>query len=150
MYGIHVSTSTLSAITDSLISELKQSRERPLDSHYPIVWMDAIHYKVKENGRYGSKAIYTLLGLNMDGKKEILGLYASENEGATHWLSVLTELQDRGVEDILIACIDGLSGYPESIESVFPKTEIQLCIIHQTRNSLKYVASKNQKVFMAD
>jgi len=150
MYGIHVSTGTLSAITDSLIGELKQWRERPLDSHYPIVWMDAIHYKVKENGRYESKAIYTLLGLNMEGKKEILGLYTSENEGATHWLSVLTELQNRGVEDILIACIDGLCGFPEAIESVFPKTEIQLCIIHQIRNSLKYVASKNQKEFMAD
>ena len=150
MYGIHVSTGALSAITDSLVSELKQWRERPLDSHYPIVWMDAIHYKVKEDGRYGSKAIYTLLGLNMEGKKEILGLYCSENEGAAHWLSVLTELQNRGVQDILIACIDGLSGFPEAIESVFPKTEIQLCIIHQIRNSLKYVASKNQKAFMAD
>ena len=150
MYGIHVSTGALSAITDSLVNELKQWRERPLDSHYPIVWMDAIHYKVKEDGRYVSKAIYTLLGLNMEGKKEILGLYCSENEGAAHWLSVLTELQNRGVKDILIACIDGLSGFPEAIESVFPETEIQLCIIHQIRNSLKYVASKNQKAFMAD
>jgi len=150
MYGIHVSTGALSAITDRLISELTQWRERPLESHYPIVWMDAIHYKVKEDGRYASKAIYTLLALNMEGKKEILGLYCSENEGAAHWLTVLTELQNRGVEDILIACIDGLSGFPEAIESVFPKTEIQLCIIHQIRNSLKYVGSKNQKEFMTD
>jgi len=150
MYGIHLATGTISAVTDQLLTELKEWRERPLESHYPIVWLDAIHYKIKEDGRYGSKAVYTLLGLNLNGEKEILGLYLSENEGATHWLTVLTELQNRGVEDILIACVDGLTGFPEAIETIFPKTEVQLCIIHQIRNSMKYVASKNQKAFMAD
>ena len=112
--------------------------------------MDAVHYKVKEEGRYIGKAIYTLLGLNLNGKKEILGLYLSENEGASHWLSVLTDLHNRGVEDILVACIDDLKGFPEAIESIYPKTEVQLCIIHQIRSSMKYVASKNQKAFMED
>jgi len=150
MYGVDVSIGTLSAVTDQLLGELKEWRERPLASHYPIVWMDAIHYKIKEDGRYVSKAIYTLLGLNLRGEKEILGIYLSDNEGAHHWLAVLTELQNRGVEDILIACIDGLTGFPEAIASIFPQTEVQLCIIHQIRNSLKYVAAKNQKAFMAD
>ncbi len=150
LYGIEISTGAMTAITDRLTSELQQWRERPLDSHYPIVWMDAVHYKIREEGRYIGKAIYTLLGLTLEGKKEILGLYLSENEGASHWLGVLTDLQNRGVEDILIACIDGLKGFPEAIASIFPKTEIQLCIIHQIRNSMKYVASKNQKAFMAD
>lgn len=150
IYGVEISTGTISAVTDQLLAELKAWRERPLDSHYPIVWLDAIHYKVKENGRYVSKAVYTLLGLNLQGKKEILGIDLSESEGANYWLSVLTGLQNRGVEDILIACIDGLTGFPEAIATIFPKTEIQLCIIHQIRNSLRYVASKNQKAFMAD
>ncbi len=150
LYGVEISTGAMTAITDRLISELEEWRERPLEKVYPIVWLDAVHYKIKEEGRYIGKAIYTLLGLNLEGKKEILGIYLSENEGASHWLSVLTDLQNRGVEDILIACIDGLKGFPEAIESVFPKTEVQLCIIHQIRNSMKYVASKNQKAFMAD
>jgi len=150
MYGLDVSSATISAVTDKLIPELKAWQQRPLDSHYPFVWLDAIHYKVKENGRYGSKAIYTVLGLNMEGKKEILGLYLSQSEGANFWLSVLTDLQNRGIEDILIASVDGLTGFPEAINSIFPETEVQLCIIHQIRNSMKYVASKNQKAFMAD
>jgi len=150
MYGIEIATGTLTAITDQLIPELEAWQQRPLNSVYPIVWMDAVHYKVREGGRYISKAIYTLLGLNIDGEKEILGIYLSDNESASYWLSVLTELQNRGLEDILIACIDGLSGFPEAIASIFPKTEIQLCIVHQIRNSLKYVASKNQKEFMVD
>jgi len=150
MYGVNISTGAMTAVTDQLLAELEEWRERPLESHYPIVWMDAIHYKVKEDGRYVSKAIYTLLGLNLKGEKEILGLYLSDSEGASHWLTVLTELQNRGVEDILIACVDGLKGFPEAIASIFPQTEIQLCIIHQIRNSMKYVASKNQKAFMAD
>ncbi|ABE56993.1 transposase, mutator type [Shewanella denitrificans OS217] len=150
MYGINVSSATINAITDKLIPELKAWQQRPLDSHYPIVWLDAIHYKVKEDGRYISKAVYTLLALNMQGKKEILGLHLSDNEGANYWLSVLTELNNRGVKDILIACVDGLTGFPEAIASIFPNTETQLCVIHQIRNSMKYVASKNQKAFMAD
>jgi len=150
MYGIDVSAGTINAVTDQLLAALKEWRERPLESHYPIVWLDAIHYKIREDGRYVSKAIYTLLGLNLRGEKEILGLYLSDTEGANHWLTVLTELQNRGVKDILIACVDGLTGFPEAIATLFPQTEVQLCIIHQIRNSLKYVASKNKKAFMAD
>ena len=150
LYGIHVSNGTINAVTDKLLPELQAWRERPLEAVYPIVWLDAIHYKIKENGRFISKAVYTILGLNIDGKKELLGLYLSESEGAHHWLSVLTDLHNRGVQDILIACVDGLKGFPEAIESIYPKTEVQHCIIHQIRNSLKYVASKNQKAFMAD
>ncbi len=150
LYGVNISTATLSNITDKLIPELKNWQQRPLESHYPFVWLDAIHYKVKDQGRYVSKAIYTVLGLKLDGTKEILGLYLSENEGANFWLSVLTDMSHRGVQDILIACVDGLTGFPETINSCYPNTEVQLCIIHQIRNSMKYVASKNQKAFMAD
>jgi transposase-like protein len=105
---------------------------------------------VKDDGRYVSKAVYTVLGVNIEGRKEVLGLYVSESEGARFWLSVLTDLNNRGVQDILIAAVDGLTGFPEAINSIFPETEVQLCIIHQIRNSMKYVASKNQKAFMAD
>jgi transposase-like protein len=150
IYAISVSNGTINAITDRLLPELQAWRERDLEAIYPILWLDAIHYKVKENGRYVSKAVYTILGLNIEGKKELLGLYLSDQEGAHHWLSVLTDLQNRGVQDILIACVDGLKGFPEAIESIYPETEIQHCVIHQIRNSIKYVASKNQKAFMAD
>jgi transposase-like protein len=150
MYDISLSNGTLNAVTDKLLPELQAWRERDLEAIYPIVWLDAIHYKIRENGRYTSKAIYTILGLDIEGKKELLGLYLSDQEGAHHWLSVLTDLHNRGVKDILIACVDGLKGFPEAIESIYPGTEIQHCIIHQIRNSMKYVASKNQKAFMAD
>ncbi|MDO6719324.1 IS256 family transposase [Psychrosphaera sp. 1_MG-2023] len=150
LYGIEVSEATISAVTDRLIPELKEWQQRPLDAVYPFVWLDAIHYKIKEDGRYVSKAIYTILGLGVDGKKELLGLYLSESEGANYWLSVLTDLHNRGVEDILIACVDGLTGFPEAIATIYPETEVQQCVIHQIRNSLKYVASKHQKEFMAD
>ncbi len=150
LYGISLSNGTINAVTDKLLPELQAWRERDLEAIYPIVWLDAIHYKVKENGRYSSKAIYTLLGLNIDGRKELLGLYLSDQEGAHHWLGVLTDLYNRGVKDILIACVDGLKGFPEAIESIYPHTEIQHCVIHQIRNSVKYVAAKNQKAFMAD
>jgi len=150
LYGLSLSNGTISAVTDKLLPELQAWRERDLEPIYPIVWLDAIHYKIKENGRYVSKAIYTLLGLNIEGRKELLGLYLSDQEGAHHWLSVLTDLHNRGVKDILIACVDGLKGFPEAIESIYPNTEIQHCVIHQIRNSMKYVASKNQKAFMAD
>ncbi|WGY44836.1 IS256 family transposase [Vibrio sp. ABG19] len=150
MYGIEVSEATITGVTDRLIPELKEWQQRPLDALYPFVWLDAIHYKIKEDGRYVSKAIYTILGLNIEGKKELLGLYLSESEGANYWLSVLTDLYNRGVEDILIACVDGLTGFPEAIATIYPDTEVQQCIIHQIRNSMKYVASKHQKAFMAD
>ena len=150
MYGISVSTATISTITDKLIAEVKAWQSRPLENLYPFVWLDAIHYKIRDKGRYRSKAVYTVLALNMDGKKEVLGLYLSESEGANFWLSVLTDLSNRGVEDILIASVDGLTGFPEAIASIYPDTEVQLCIVHQIRNSLRYVASKNQKAFMVD
>ena len=150
LYGIGVSSATINAVTDKIIPRLKEWQQRPLESHYPFVWLDAIHYQVRESGTYRGKAVYTVLGLKLDGTKEILGLYLSENEGANFWLSILTDISNRGVKDILIASVDGLSGFPEAINSIFPETEVQLCIIHQIRNSMKYVASKNQKAFMAD
>ena len=147
MYGVHFSKPAITTITDKLIPKLEEWRKRPLNSIYPFIYLDAIHYKVREEGTYVSKAFYTVLGVNLEGKKEILGLYLNESEGAKFWLQVLTDLQNRGVEDILIASIDGLKGFPEAINSVFPNTEIQLCIVHQIRNSLKYVGSKYQKQF---
>jgi len=150
LYGIEVSEATISAVTDQLIPELKAWQSRPLEAIYPFIWLDAIHYKVKDEGRYVSKAVYTILGLNTEGRKELLGLYLSESEGANYWLSVLTDLHNRGVKDILIASVDGLTGFPEAIGSIYPDTEVQLCVIHQICNSMKYVASKNQKEFMRD
>lgn len=150
LYGLEVSTGTLSAVTDKIIQTVKEWQARPLASMYPIVWLDAIHYKIRENGKVVSKAVHTILGVNLEGRKEVLGLYISEHEGANFWLQVLTDLSNRGVKDILIACVDGLKGFPEAIEAIFPNTEVQLCIVHQIRNSLKYVGSKNQKEFMAD
>lgn len=132
LYGLNLSNASISAVTDKLLPALEQWRNRPLQSHYPFLWLDAIHYKVKEDGRYVQKAVHTILGLTLEGKKELLGLYLSEAEGANFWLSVLTDLQNRGVEDILIASVDGLKGFPEAINAVFPQTEVQLCIIHQT------------------
>ena len=150
MYAFSVSSATISSITDKVIPELKQWQQRPLEQVYPFVWLDAIHYKIREDGRYVSKAVYTVLALNLEGKKEILGLYLSENEGANFWMSVLADLSNRGLKDILIACVDGLTGFPEAINSIYPQTEVQLCIIHQIRNSIKYVASKHHKAFVAD
>lgn len=150
MYGVHFSKPAITAITDKLIPMLEEWRKRPLNAIYPFIYLDAIHYKVRDEGHYISKAFYTVLGVNLDGKKEILGLYLNQSEGAKFWLQVLTDLQNRGVEDILIASVDGLKGFPEAINAVFPNTEVQLCIVHQIRNSLKYVASKNQKEFVVE
>lgn len=152
MYGIDVSSATISGITDKVIPELRQWQSRSLDAIYPIVWLDAIHYKVrnKDTGLYRNQAVYTILAVNTEGHKELIGLYLSESEGAAYWLNVLTDLNNRGVEDILIACVDGLKGFPEAIAAVFPDTEVQHCVIHQIRNSLRYVGSKHHKAFMAD
>jgi transposase-like protein len=147
IYGVGFSKGAISTVTDKIIPMLTEWKIRPLDKVYPFIYLDAIHYKVKEDGRYISKAFYTVLGVNLDGKKEILGLYLNESEGAKFWLQVLTDLSNRGVKDILIASVDGLKGFPEAINSVFPDTEVQLCIVHQIRNSLKYVGSKYQKQF---
>ena len=150
IYQVSISTATISAVTDKIITTVKEWQARPLEAIYPFIWLDAIHYKVKDGGKYASKAVYTILGVRLDGKKEILGLYLSQSEGANFWLSVLTDLQARGVEDILIASVDGLKGFPEAINSIFPQTEVQLCIVHQIRNSIRYVASKDQKEFAKD
>lgn len=150
IYQISLSTATISTVTDKIIASVKEWQQRPLEELYPFVWLDAIHYKIKENGKYTSKAVYTILGVNLDGKKEILGLYLSENEGANFWLQVLTDLNNRGVKDILIASVDGLKGFPDAINAIFPKTEVQLCVVHQIRNSLRYVTSKDKKEFAKD
>ena len=150
MYDTEISHTVLSQITDKIIPDIKAWQNRSLEAVYPIIWLDAMHFKVKEDGKVVHKALYNILGINKEGKKEILGLYVSESEGANFWLQVLTDLQNRGVKDILIASIDNLSGFSEAITGIFPKTEIQSCIVHQIRNSLKYVASKEQKVFMKD
>ena len=149
--GNRVSADTISAITDRVLPELQSWRTRPLDSVYPIVWMDAIHYKVMDDkNRPVTRAIYNVLGVDRNGHKDLLGMYISRSEGANFWLSVLTDLQTRGVRDILIASVDNLTGFSDAINSVFPETIVQSCIVHQVRNSLKYVASKYQKAFMKD
>ena len=149
--GNRVSAETISSITDRVLPEIKAWRSRTLDAVYPIVWMDAIHYKVTdERGCAVTRAIYNVLGVDKEGHKDLLGMYISKNEGANFWLNVLTDLQNRGVHDILIACVDGLKGFPDAIQSVFPNTTVQLCIVHQIRNSIKYVGSKHQKEFLKD
>jgi putative transposase len=150
MYNMDISHDALSALTEKIIPRVKEWQSRPLEPLWCIVWLDAMHYKVREEGRTVSKAVYNILGVNRHGHKELLGVYVSESEGANFWLSVLTDLQHRGVKDMLISCIDNLKGFSEAINSIFPATEIQSCIVHQIRNSLKYVASKDQKEFMKD
>lgn len=150
MYDVEISHATLSEITERVIPQVKEWQNRPLESLYTIVWLDAMHYKVKDGGRVVPRAVYNVLGVNRYGYKDLIGMYVSESEGSNFWLSVLTDLKSRGVNDILIACIDNLTGFSEAILSVFPGSEIQTCVIHQIRNSLKYVASKDQKVFMQD
>lgn len=149
LYGIDVSTGKLSSITDKIIPLVQEWQGRRLEAVYSIVWLDAMHFKVRESGQVVSKAVYIILGYNMQGKKELLGMYISESEGARFWLSVMTDLQNRGVDDILIACMDNLKGFTEAVESIFPKTDIQLCIIHQVRNSFRYLAYKDSKDFGA-
>lgn len=150
MYDTDISHTVLSQITDRIIPDVKAWQNRPLEPLYCIVWLDAMHYKVKVEGKIVHKALYNILGINKNGQKEILGIYLSESEGANFWLQVLTDLNNRGLEDILIACTDNLKGFTSAILSVFPKAEVQLCIVHQIRNSLKYIASKDQKEFMRD
>ncbi len=150
MYGVTTSPATLSTITDRVIEEVNAWQNRPLESVYPFVWLDAIHYKVKENGGIRSKAVYCILGVNRDGIKELLGMYVGENEGARFWLSVISDLQNRGVKDIIIASIDNLKGLSNAIKSVFPETEVQLCIVHQIRNSMRYVPHKNKTTVLKD
>lgn len=151
LYGIDISPTLVSNITDKIVHLAEQWQSRPLERIYPIVFFDAIHYKVRDQSKkVVSKAAYTCLAVDIEGHKDLLGLWIGEAEGANFWLNILTELKNRGVEDIFIASIDGLKGFPEAINSVFPKTEIQLCVIHQIRNTLRYVASKDQKRFMKE
>lgn len=150
MYLMDVSAAQLSAITDKVIPAMQEWRSRPIDAVYPIVFMDCIHYRVKADGRVVIRSVYNLLGIDIEGKKDLIGIYSAETEGAKFWLSVLTDLKNRGLQDILIACIDGLKGFPEAIASIFPKTQIQLCVVHQIRNSFKYLAYKDKRAFMAD
>ena len=150
MYDMDISHDTLSSITDRILPLVKEWQSRPLDELYCIVWMDAIHYKVKDQGKVKTRAVYNILGINLEGRKELIGVYVSENEGANFWLSVLTDLNNRGVKDMLIACIDNLQGFQQAITSIFPRTEVQSCVVHQIRNSLKYVATKDQKEFLEE
>jgi transposase-like protein len=150
IYGLEISPTMVSNITDSIVVHAKEWQSRPLAEVYPIVFFDAIHYKVRQDGKVISKAAYTCLAIDLEGRKDMLGIWVGEAEGANYWLGILTELKNRGVEDILIASVDGLKGFPEAIESIFPGCEVQQCVIHQIRNTIRYVASKNQKEFMKD
>jgi transposase-like protein len=150
MYGADVSASLISKVTDAVIEQVIEWQSRPLDSVYPIVYLDCIVVKIRQDKQVINKSVYLALGVTMEGQKELLGLWLSENEGAKFWLSVLTELQNRGVNDILIACVDGLKGFPDAITSAYPNTQIQLCIVHMVRNSVRYVPWKDYKAVTAD
>jgi transposase-like protein len=150
MYGADASPALISKVTDAVIEEVVEWQSRPLDAIYPIVYLDCIVVKIRQDKRVINKAVYLALGVNMEGHKELLGLWLAENEGAKFWLSVLTELQNRGVKDILIACVDGLKGFPDAINTAYPESRIQLCIVHMVRNSMKYVPWKDYKHVAAD
>lgn len=150
IYSVDVSPELISDVTDEVIKEVNEWQSRLLDPVYPIVFFDAIVVKIRDEGKVKNKAVYLALGVNCDGKKELLGMWIEDTEGAKFWLKIVTELKNRGVEDILIACVDGLKGFPEAINSIYPQTEIQLCIVHMIRNSLKYVPFKDRKKVAAD
>ena len=150
MYGADASPALISKVTDAVIEEVVEWQSRPLDAVYPIVYLDCIVVKIRQDKRVINKAVYLALGVNMEGHKELLGLWLAENEGAKFWLNVLTELQNRGVKDILIACVDGLKGFPDAINTTYPQTRIQLCIVHMVRNSMKFVPWKDYKAVAAD
>src|SRR5271157_77589 len=150
MYGVDVSAALISTVTEAVMEEVKAWQSRPLDEVYPILYMDELRVKVRDDGHIQNKAIHVAMGVNMEGHKEILGLWTAQNEGAKFWLQVLTDLQNRGVKDIFIACVDGLKGFPETIETVYPSTEVQLCIVHLVRASLGYVSWKQRKAVAGD
>jgi putative transposase len=150
MYGTEVSPTLISSVTDAVIEDAKAWQSRPLDAVYPIVYLDCIHVKARDAGTVRTKAVYLALGLNLSGEKEVLGLWIAQTEGAKFWLQVVTELKNRGVQDIFIACVDGLKGFPEAIETVYPQTAVQLCIVHLVRYSLNYVTWKLRKAVAAD
>jgi transposase-like protein len=149
-YGVEVSATFISQVTNAVMEEVTAWQNRPLDSLYPIVYLDALVVRSRASGAVQNKSVYLALGINMDGEKELLGLWMAQTEGAKFWLSVMTELKNRGLQDMFIACVDGLKGFPEAIEAVYPKTQIQLCIVHQVRHSLRYVSWKQRKVVAAD
>ncbi len=150
IYGAEISATMVSNITEKVVALAEEWQARPLEKAYAYVFFDAIHYKVRDDGKVVTKAAYTVLGVDIMGHKDLLGLWIGENEGAHYWAAVCSELKNRGVEEILIACVDGLKGLPEAIKASFPNTEVQLCVIHQIRNSIRYVGSKYQKEFAAD
>ena len=150
MYGTEVSPTLISNVTDAVVDDVKQWQSRPLDAIYPVVYLDCIHVKVRDAGAVRAKAVYLAIGINMNGEKEVLGLWIAQTEGAKFWLSVVTELKNRGVQDIFIACVDGLKGFPEAIETVYPKAAVQLCIVHMVRNSLNYVGWNKREQVAAD
>ena len=149
IYGVEVSADLVSTVTDSVLEEIKEWQNRPLEALYPIVYFDAVRLKVRDEGQVMNKAAYLAIGVGLDGLKDVLGIWLEKTEGAKFWLKVITELQNRGVRDILIACVDGLKGFPEALESVYPKTEVQLCIVHMVRNSLRFVSYKHRKQLAA-
>lgn len=150
IYGVEVSPTLISNVTDGVMEEVKTWQNRPLDAVYPILYLDALHVKIRDAGHVQNRAIYVALGVQLEGHKEVLGLWAGQAEGAKFWLQVVTELKNRGVQDIFIACVDGLKGLPQAIETVFPKAQVQLCIVHLVRNSLNYVSWKERKAVAAD
>lgn len=150
IYGFEASESFISDVTDKIIPQIEEWQKRPLDSIYPVIFIDAIHYSVRDNGVIRKLAAYVMLGINLEGKKEVLTIQVGENESAKYWLSVLNELKNRGVKDVLIICADGLTGIKDAINAAFPETEYQRCIVHQVRNTLKYVSDKDRKEFAAD
>jgi putative transposase len=150
MYGTEVSPTLISSVTDAVVEEVKTWQSRPLDALYPIVYLDCIHVKVRDAGSVRAKAVYLALGINLAGEKELLGIWIAQTEGAKFWLQVITELKNRGVQDIFIACVDGLKGFPEAIETIYPKTAVQLCIVHMVRYSLNYVSWKLRKEIATD
>ena len=150
IYQVEVSASLISTVTDAVWDEVRAWQSRPLESLYPIIYLDAIMVKIRDGAHVLNKAIYLVIGVNLEGIKEVLGMWVAQNEGAKFWLSVVTELRNRGVEDIFIACVDGLKGLPEAIETVYPQTEVQQCIVHLVRQSLKYVNWKQRKEVAAD
>ena len=150
IYGAHVSHELISSVTDKVVGEVTAWQNRPLDEIYPIIYLDCIHVKTRDNSMVSNKAVYLAIGINMEGRKEVLGLWISKNEGAKFWMQVVTELKNRGVTDVFIACVDGLKGFEEAINAVFPQTTVQLCIVHMVRNSLKFVPWKDKKAVAAD
>ena len=150
IYGVNVSPELISRVTDAVHEDVRSWRTRPLDSIYPIVYLDALCIKSRQSGKNENKALYLALGINMEGRKEVLGFYLSENEGAKFWLGVLTDLKNRGVQDIFIACMDGLTGFPDAVRAVYPAAKVQLCIVHMVRNSTKYVSYKDLKAVCHD